>query len=264
MSEMNTTRNVAKQYSDDKNLTSRIDLHSKYSTNKQGFVSWLFDKYSFLENYRILELGCGNGEQWNGRIDFLPNGCDLILSDFSDGMVNAVRGKYSKHHNVSFDNIDIQSIDYPNESFNAVIANHMLYHIPDLPKALSEVKRVLKQGGKFYCTTNGNGGMRLFLRDALRHFDIDAEVFTKELTFSLQNGTGILNRYFSDVSKYDYIDSLSVTETQALIDWIKSTVSIASYTEKDIDKLYDYFERIRKRDGEIILPKECGLFIAVK
>lgn len=34
-----------------------------------------------------------------------------------------------------------------------VIANRMLYHVPDLNKGLSEARRVLKNGGPFYCAT---------------------------------------------------------------------------------------------------------------
>ena len=58
---MNQTEKVRQQYSDDKNLAIRINLHTKYSTNKQGFVPWLFEKYQFPNNSYILELGCSNG-----------------------------------------------------------------------------------------------------------------------------------------------------------------------------------------------------------
>ena len=63
MSTMDKIENVKQQYSNDKNLSVRTKLHLKHSTNKQGFVTWLFDKYEFSENCRILELGCGNGGQ---------------------------------------------------------------------------------------------------------------------------------------------------------------------------------------------------------
>jgi len=69
MSTMDKIENVKQQYSNDKNLSVRTKLHLKHSTNKQGFVPWLFDKYEFSENCRILELGCGNG----GMRPFLHN-----------------------------------------------------------------------------------------------------------------------------------------------------------------------------------------------
>ena len=54
--------------------------------------------------------------------------------------------KTRMYNNVSFQQIDIQDINFPDETFDVIIANHMLYHIPDLQKALYEVKRVLKTG----------------------------------------------------------------------------------------------------------------------
>lgn len=264
MSDMNKTEYVRKQYSDAKNLSIRIKLHANHSTNKTGISSWLFEQYQFAENYRILELGCGNGSQWEGRIDSLPEASTLVLSDFSEGMVECVKKQYHMHEHVSFERIDIQEIHYPDETFDMIIANYMLYHIPDLPKALSEVKRVLKTGGKFYCATNGNGGMAPYLHHALKQFDPATNAFMPEWTFSLQNGAALLEQYFVDVKRCDYIDSLSITNTQDLVDWIQSTISMTASMEYPIDRLYDYFETIRIRDGAINIPKESGLFISVK
>jgi ubiquinone/menaquinone biosynthesis C-methylase UbiE len=156
--------------------------------------------------------------------------------------------------------IDIQEIAYPDETFDIVIANYMLYHVPNISKALSEVRRVLKNDGIFYSATNGNGGMFPFLNKAFKHFDPDSKAFTHEVSFSLQNGYEILNRHFTDVIQVDYNDSLAITETQDLIDWIKST----SYVDHDIDYMFDYFENIRVHDGAINIPKETGLFISRK
>ena len=102
MSIMNKTQNVEKQFSNDKNLSMRINFYKKYTTNKYSFADWLFDKYEFEENFHILELGCGNGSHWNNRIDKLPKGCKLILSDFLDGMLDLVKEKYSQYDNRSY------------------------------------------------------------------------------------------------------------------------------------------------------------------
>jgi hypothetical protein len=106
--------------------------------------------------------------------------------------------------------------------------------------------------------------MQPFLHDALKRFDPNTKAFTQEWSFSLQNGTEILNKYFSAVKRYDYEDSLSITYTQDLIDWIKSTISITPFSEKNLDDLYDYFEKILIKNGAINIPKEAGLFISVK
>jgi ubiquinone/menaquinone biosynthesis C-methylase UbiE len=239
-------------------------LHSKHSTNKQGFFPWLFEKYKFSNGYRILELGCGNGGQWQNRIHQLPADCILVLSDFSEGMVEIVWEKYSNQKNMLAQKIDIQDIPFPNNCFDVVIANHMLYHVPDLAKALSEVKRVLKNGGKFYAATNGNGGMRTYLRNAFKQVNPNINAFTKNFSFNLQNGKEMLSQYFYDVQRLDYEDSFSITETQDLMDWLKSTTTLASYSENDLNGFYDFFEGIRQEEGAINIPKETGLFISTK
>jgi ubiquinone/menaquinone biosynthesis C-methylase UbiE len=140
----------------------------------------------------------------------------------------------------------------------------MLYHVPDLSKALSEVKRVLKTDGMFYSTTIGSGGLQPFLHNAFKQFDFNTEAFTQKFSFILQNGFEILSEHFSVVQRVDYEDSFSITETQDLIDWIKSTITIGSYSEQNLDNIFNYFEDIRKKDGAINIPKEVGLFISRK
>ncbi len=264
MNKMNNAENVTSQYQSDGNLSIRIKLHSKYSTNRKGWFPWLFEQYEFKNGYRILELGCGNGEQWQNRIDELPSGCTLILSDFSEGMVKIIWERYSSHKNILPMKIDIQDIPFPDNCFDVVIANHMLYHVPDLSKAIFEVHRVLKEGGRFYAATNGNGGMRTFLHNARKAIKPGSPDLQDGFSFNLQNGAELLSKCFRDVHRHDYEDSLHITETKDLIDWMKSTAAISDYSELEFDKLYEYFENIRIKQGAIDFQKELGLFVSTK
>ena len=64
-------------------------------------------------------------------------------------MVETVRAVYGGMPGVKAELIDIQQIPYPDGSFDTAIANFMLYHVPDLPRAIGEVRRVLRPGGRF-------------------------------------------------------------------------------------------------------------------
>ena len=55
--------------------------------------------------------------------------------------------------------MDAQDIPFEDDTFGCVVANHMLYHVPDLDKGLAEIRRVLKPGGKLYAATNGEAHM---------------------------------------------------------------------------------------------------------
>ena len=157
---------------------------------------------------------------------------------------------------------DIQNIPFPDNCFDAVIANYMLYHVPDITKGLSEVKRILKPGGKFYSATNGTGGMQKYISEALKKINPQSTAYTEVLAFNLQNGKDVLSGHFQDIVRIDYEDSLAVTDTQDLIDWIKSSIAAAEIPVNDLNSLYDYFENIRQKEGAINIPKETGLFIS--
>ncbi len=131
-----------------------------------------------------------------------------------------LKGSTSFHQ---FAIIDAQSIPFPDGCFDVVIANHMLYHLPDIGKALLEIQRVLKPAGRFYASTVGQRHLQE-LSDLVIRFDsqlaawgsIPADLFT------LENGFAVLNSYFSEISLHRYIDFLIVTEVGPLVDYILS------------------------------------------
>ena len=66
---------------------------------------------------------------------------------------NGGRGaeKLADVRGVKFECADIQNLPYQDASFDVVIANMMLYHVPDIARGLSEVRRVLRRDGRFFC-----------------------------------------------------------------------------------------------------------------
>src|SRR5215207_10478349 len=144
------------QYKDASNLAARARLHSRYSRNPYGWFKWQFDLYQFAPDARILELGAGAGWLWAGNADRIPAGWQITLSDFSPGMLDEQRKALSDvPHAFQHEEIDAQAIPYADATFDAVIANHMLYHVPDRAKAIAEIRRVLKPTGTLYTATNG-------------------------------------------------------------------------------------------------------------
>lgn len=99
MSKVNDASVVNQQYATANNLSTRISIHDKYSTNKIGFGNWIVSNYRIDTGARVLELGCGTGDMWKGR-ETLVNTCSkLILSDFSDGMVATTKEMVGNYDN---------------------------------------------------------------------------------------------------------------------------------------------------------------------
>ncbi|AUS96035.1 hypothetical protein CDQ84_03020 [Clostridium thermosuccinogenes] len=264
MSNINNASMLRQQYKDDSNLDIRIKLHQKYSTNKYGYTNWMFDLYEFFDGCKVLELGCGNGSMWENRMEKLPAGTSLVLSDISEGMIEIVKEKFKDYSFVSTELIDIQDIPYPDNTFDIVIANSMLYHVPDLQKAISEVYRVLKPGGKFYATTTGVNGMQKYLYDRFQEFKPQLNAFSQPFPFNLQNGKEILGKSFSKVDKYEYEDSLEITETADLMNWIYSSLLMLRIDKNDLEGLDEFFENCKDERGVIKIPKEAGMFVSSK
>lgn len=248
---------IEKQYATDKNLSTRINLHEKCSVNKQGFGSWIASHYAFQSGMRILELGCGNGSMWPEIISSLPSGCELILSDFSQGMLDAARARVGEHDGLSYQTINIMEIPYETGSMDMVIANMMLYHVPDIDKALAEVRRVLKPGGVFYCATYGENSIMTWLNDIFSGFDIDIHMNT---AFTLQNGGEMLECHFENVYRDDYPDAFEITNTVDLVNYVLSMTSMANLSKLPRETVYQVLEG-QKKDGVIHIPKEYGMFI---
>lgn len=60
-----------------------------------------------------------------------------------------------KRSRFNFKIVNAESIPFEEESFDVVIANHMLYHVPNINKALKEINRVLKSEGILFASTVG-------------------------------------------------------------------------------------------------------------
>lgn len=260
MSKMNDSKAVTAQYGDSKNLDIRISLHTKYSENKQNFGDWLFEQYLLENGNKILELGCGNGNMWINNADHLPINSQLILSDFSEGMLNDAKCIIPFSENISYQIIDVQNIPYADNSFDVVIANMMLYHVPDLKKALGEIKRVLKDGGVFYSATYGENGIIEYVERELPEL---FESYTpKNKVFTMQNGKNLLTEFFGEVKLIERVDALKVTSAEDLTDYILSSGTIIDIKKVSKDELCSKLET-KKRDGVINIPKEYGIFISI-
>ena len=250
-------RNIEAQYKTSKNLSTRISIHEKYSTNKQPFGSWIAEHYEICPGFQILELGCGTGDMWKDKLELLPKDSHLILSDFSSGMLEKARENVGIHSQVTYRVVDIQQIPYPDQSFDVVIANMMLYHVPDLHRGLSEVRRVLKPGGKFYCATYGEHGIMEFINETLRDQGIYGEIGK---TFTLQNGGDILQQHFDWVQMDTREDALEITDISDFVDYVMSLSALTGIVEHSRQDLCQAF-REKTTNGILYVPKEYGMFI---
>jgi SAM-dependent methyltransferase len=258
---------VAVQYRDASNLNARIALHRRFSTNPYGLTRWIFDRFQLPPDARILELGCGPGGLWAENGGRIPDGWRVCLSDRSIGMARtAAETLAALRRPFRFAAADAQAVPFADAGFDAVIADHMLYHVPDRARALGEIRRVLRPGGRVYASTVGAGHLRE-LAELMADFDPALPVWgtggTAGDTFTLENGAAQLERYFTGVALHRYEDSLEVTDPAALVNYLLSgRIRLAEGRRRDLEELVR--REVKRRGGTFHVTKETGLFEAVR
>jgi ubiquinone/menaquinone biosynthesis C-methylase UbiE len=209
---------VREQYATDTNLRARIELHKRFSTSTVSYPRWVYDGYDFGDEADVLEVGCGNGIIWRENLDRIPAGWRVTLSDLSAGMIDEARSTLGER--AEYVVTDVQQLPFPDASFDAVVANHMLFHVPDRPRALGEIARVLRSGGQFRATTIGLDHLRR-LRELVPPKSGGQWDKTRE-RFTIEQVSGELAPFFVDVALEPYEDSLEVTELEPLLDFVRS------------------------------------------
>lgn len=252
----NDSAAVKAQYATSKGLDIRIAFHDMYSTNKLGYSNWMVSHYDFCEGARVLELGCGTGGIWIGHDDEISRCEKLMLTDLSEGMLKTAKENLGNKANVEYQIADIQNLQFDDDAFDIVIANGMLYHVPNLQKGLQEVRRVLKNGGVFYCSTLGESN---FTDKLAEWFELGGEEFHPNHNFTMQNGGEQLKSVFENVIPDIYDDSLHITEPENLVEYLCSLASFNAIMDLPVEKIKDILLE-HTVNGCIDLPKEYGMF----
>jgi SAM-dependent methyltransferase len=257
---------LGEQYRDATNLNARIVIHQRFSTNAHGWHRWVFDRLNLTAEARVLEVGCGPGTLWRENRERIPAGWEVTLSDFSPGMVQEAREDLRDvPRRFVFALADAQAIPYAAGSFDAVLANHMLYHVPDRERALSEVRRVLQPGGRFYAATCGEGHLRE-LHERVRKVapDVPPHADLWSATFNLENGEEELARWFGALTLHRYEDALVVTEAAPLVAYVLSARYRSELEGERLEAFTRSVEEEIASHGAVHITKEAGLFEAWK
>jgi len=254
---------IREQYKSPLNFKARVRLHSRFSTNTNpgGMFGWIFDQIEAPLDARVLELGSGTALLWRANRDRIPPGWRITLSDFSAGMLADVRANVAAiPHEFNFMQIEAQALPFEDRCHDAVIANHMLYHVPDIPQALREIRRVLVPGARCYAATMGRFNMREFTELTQRFIGISMSRGAER--FGLKSGLDSMRKVFSKVEVRRFDDALEVTEAQPLIDYIESTRVGRHATAAQKVALKEYAEIEIRARGSLHFSKDTGILIA--
>ena len=272
---------LKKQYQNASNISARINLHRLYSKNKQGWFPWILENCKLASGMNILETGCGDGTLWcEAKKQFSQNNCQdhtkahdqqpdllktcsIMLTDISEGMLRDARRAIGDGDEFSFRECFCEALPFADESFDLVLANHVLFYCSDVAQACREAARVLKPGGRFLCSTYGADHMKKEISRLVSDFDsrivLSADCLYER--FGRENGAEILAPYFNDVKWLSYEDSLLVPDAEPLILYIPSCHG--NQNQYLLDHFAEFRSFVKKKtDAGFSVTKDAGVFAA--
>lgn len=165
------------------------------------------------------------------------------------------------NRNFTFLVFDAEKIPFTDGSFDCVIANHMLYHVKNLPKTFEEIHRVLKPKGKLYASANGNKHLITMIQ-LIRSIIPDFIGFPDG--FTLENGAQALNKYFHHFEIRKMENGLKVTHPAPLLQYIRSMSGFKDAKPEQLNQLEKLINDQFLHKKELFIEKESGIFIASK
>jgi ubiquinone/menaquinone biosynthesis C-methylase UbiE len=258
---INDARWVASQYGTSENYDARARIYELYDVSPERWLPWLFARLELRPGERVLEVGCGPGYLWQHNAERLPPGLTLVLTDLSSGMLEAARARLAGlSPQPAFQEADAQALPFPDEGFDCVIANHMLYHVPDRALALREARRVLRRGGRLLAATNASAHLAE-LREALARAGLargESAAGEFPLEAAAQELSAVLR--VERVQRRD--GALEVRDAETLVAYVRSTRPRAR--DDAIERLRAHVAREIARAGAFHIGISAGVVTAVK
>jgi SAM-dependent methyltransferase len=261
---------LRRQYSSDRLLRLRQETHEHYSVPRIDFPGWVLKHLRWRGDEQVLDVGTGHGIYYERIREHLP-GVRFWGLDASAGML--ARHGAEGHLLLA----DAQRLPFPSSAFDVVMANHMLYHVPDVERAITEFRRVLKPDGILVTATNSVQSMPEFntlFRRAIMLLSAPGNIYTQpplpvHNAYALENGARLLARQFYAVVRYDLPQALVFDKVDPVIDYINSWRPLREPQLPDEVRwddvmlvIREQIDRVITHFGELAVSKLSGVLVA--
>jgi len=208
-------------YADDRHIRSRMAIYAYAETAADP--RWRTSVIPWDGTQIVADVGCGNGFDLR---QIVPQGrCRLAIGfDLSAGMLRSLKD-LRQSGGLSLVQADAQHLPLPDQAVDVAMAMHMLYHVPDIPAAIRELRRITKPAGTVLASTNSSASLPEIhkLLDAAVSSQLGRPVRAMPaLSFTTQSGTAMLSRQFSSVTLCIHDVPLSIPTAQPVITYVAS------------------------------------------
>jgi SAM-dependent methyltransferase len=201
------------EYASEERLAKRNEIQRSLSQGR-NVEDDVFDAVAEVRPTRLLDVGCGLGELGD-RVQ-RELGAHVCAVDTSPRMVELAQAR-----GLDAQIADAESLPFPDDDFDCVLAAWVLYHVPDLQQALAECARVLQPGGSLVASSVCNGNIA-------EVWDLVGVTQPRDpLSFTKENGEAILQPHFEQVERRDLEGELVFPDTESLRTFVAATIDRA-------------------------------------
>lgn len=258
---------TAVSYKTQENLNTRILTHKRYTQPQIDFPSWALDQIEWRGDETAVDIGCGSG---NYAEPIQQRCANYIAGDLSFGMLGALHQRET-----ILLNLDAQAPPLADNVADVVLANHMLYHVPDKDAALAEIARILRPSGKLIATTNSAKNMAELIDLRLQvmkrlGLTVDSSWRHSPVAnlFSLENGRSWLEKHFRHIERYDLPSALVFPTPEPLLnyisssrDWYENALPVPDIWNDLLNELRRILDEHFAVHDELRISKLSGVFV---
>jgi SAM-dependent methyltransferase len=229
---------VAAEYADDQRLRRRAAAYTGGGTVVDARTA-IVAAVAAARPSRVVEVGCGWGELARKIADKVD--ADVTATDLSPRMVELARAA-----GLAAEVADVQDLPFADAMFDVAVAAWMLYHVPDRERAVSELARVLRPGGRLVATTNS-----IFHLHELRELVGSGR---STIAFSRESGGELLARYFAHVEREDIDGELEFADRAEVEEYVRASISMSPFVANLPEHIDEPF-RARRANSTFIAEK---------
>jgi SAM-dependent methyltransferase len=225
---------VRREYEDERGLAVRMAVQQS-ATGPDPYAV-VFEAVSEREPARVLEIGCGRGELAERMSRELR--ASVVAVDQSKRMVELTAAQ-----GVPAVVADAQDLPFPDDSFDCAVAAWMLYHVQDLDRALSELRRVLRPDGRLVAATSSE-------RNLGELWQLVGERGAPAGGFSAENAEDALSRHFTFVERRDVCGTVTFPDRETAHRHISACPTRGGLAD-----------RLPQFDGPLVVSRHVTIFV---
>ena len=265
MSRLDDPAAVAAQYAAPGNFDARVRLYQRYARMRPTWIEWLWDRFALAPGERVLDVGAGTGNLWAENRERIPSPLAPVLLDRSGGMLAAAAARLGDFASACrFERADACALPFRDGAFDVVVANHMLYHVPERGRAIAELSRVLAARGRCGVATN-EADHQVEIRRLVERFEVTSTMVSTEgpgFGFDLDQARIELEACFDDVQLHRRRECLAVDDAAVVGDYVRSACPADAANLARIQALEEHVAECIASDGAFEIQVAAGVCIA--